>query len=104
MRCSACSQDNRDDARFCRACGTPLAPRCPSCGADVATDSAFCDRCGAALRLPAGTPDVRAPTAYTPKHLADRILSSRAAIEGERKHVTVLFADCAGFTAIAERT
>jgi adenylate cyclase len=38
---------------------------------------------------------------YTPRHLAEKILTSRAAIEGERKQVTVLFADCAGFTELS---
>src|SRR5262249_14926525 len=45
----------------------------------------------------------RAPLAYTPRHLAEKILTSRSALEGERKQVTVLFADVAGFTALAEQ-
>src|SRR5919197_1055556 len=45
----------------------------------------------------------RAPLAYTPKHLAEKILTSRSALEGERKQVTVLFADVAGFTTLAEQ-
>src|SRR2546422_7624283 len=45
----------------------------------------------------------RPPLAYTPRHLADKILTSRAALEGERKQVTVLFADVAGFTTLAEQ-
>jgi class 3 adenylate cyclase/tetratricopeptide (TPR) repeat protein len=43
------------------------------------------------------------PLAYTPKHLAEKILTSRSALEGERKQVTVLFADVAGFTTLAEQ-
>jgi SAM-dependent methyltransferase len=39
---------------------------------------------------------LRRPEAYTPKHLAERILTSKAALEGERKQVTVLFADLKG--------
>ena len=108
MRCSRCDRENRSDARFCRGCGAPLSLRCGACGADAEPDSAFCDRCGASLSSPAPTPGPEAPRAagpasYTPKHLAERILRTRAAIEGERKHVTVLFADLAGSTAIAER-
>ena len=45
----------------------------------------------------------QAPLAYTPKHLAEKILTSRSALEGERKQVTVLFADVAGFTTLAEQ-
>jgi class 3 adenylate cyclase/tetratricopeptide (TPR) repeat protein len=41
--------------------------------------------------------------AYTPKHLAEKILKGRSALEGERRQVTVLFADVAGFTALAEK-
>jgi class 3 adenylate cyclase len=52
------------------------------------------------VRAPAPTP---APNAYTPKHLADKILTSRAALEGERKQVAVLFADLANFTQVSER-
>src|SRR5262249_33621822 len=52
---------------------------------------------------PPGTPERAAPASYTPRHLAEKILVSRAAIEGERKQVTVLFADCVGFTALSTR-
>jgi class 3 adenylate cyclase/tetratricopeptide (TPR) repeat protein len=53
---------------------------------------------------PASVPaQARAPLAYTPRHLADKILTSRSALEGERKQVTVLFADVVGFTTLAEQ-
>ena len=69
-------------------------------------DAAFCDGCGAQQEAPAaGRPAEPAdadPRAYTPKHLADRILSHRGTLEGERKLVTVLFADCKGFTGLSE--
>ena len=45
----------------------------------------------------------RNPREYTPRHLAERILTSRSALEGERKHVTVLFADVGGYTSLSER-
>jgi class 3 adenylate cyclase len=48
-------------------------------------------------------PSQRSPRAYTPKHLADKILTSRAVLEGERKQVTVLFADVKGSMELAER-
>lgn len=53
--------------------------------------------------LPAGTDYHSRLTAYTPKHLADKVLTSRSALEGERRQVTVLFADTAGFTSLAEK-
>ncbi len=68
---------------------------CPSCQRDNPSENAFCGGCGGALTT-------RDPRAYTPRHLAERILSSRAALEGERKQVTVLFADVKGSTVLSE--
>ena len=86
--------------RFCGRCGTPLAARCPHCGAEAPPDFRFCGHCGKNLQESAPP---AAPTGYTPKHLAEKILKSRSALEGERRQVTVLFADVAGFTTLAER-
>jgi class 3 adenylate cyclase len=47
--------------------------------------------------------DKAAPISYTPKHLADKILNTRSALEGERKLVTVMFADVTGFTSLSEK-
>jgi len=66
----------------------------------------FCKKCGQALEAPpaAAQPRFASPEAYTPKHLAERILTSRSALEGERKQVTVLFADLKGsMELLAER-
>jgi class 3 adenylate cyclase/tetratricopeptide (TPR) repeat protein len=95
--CPRCHADNRDDARFCRECGNRFDATCPACGAPAGPASRFCDVCGAALAAP---PEALArfasPEHYTPRHLAERILTERAAIEGERKQVTILFADVKG--------
>jgi class 3 adenylate cyclase/tetratricopeptide (TPR) repeat protein len=108
MHCPRCARENREHARFCRGCGTALPIACPRCAAPIEPDSDFCDRCGASLATgdaAATESDARArgPASYTPKHLAERILRTRSAIEGERKHVTVLFADLVDSTAIAQR-
>ena len=95
MKCPRCQSQNREGVRFCEQCGLRLELACPSCGAPVAPDAKFCGACGAALG--AGPAErFAAPHAYTPKHLAERILTSREALEGERKQVTVLFADLKG--------
>lgn len=118
MLCGVCRADNPAENRFCDQCGTPLDKVCPSCGASLRPEAKFCGACGKRLGeagpVPAGgrapvdpassSLDYRSPVvAYTPRHLADKILRSRSALEGERRQVTVLFADIAGFTAIAER-
>src|SRR5437899_2012091 len=68
---------------------------CPRCGRENRSEALFCDQCG--TRLAAGAVSrFASPQAYTPKHLAERILTSRSALEGERKQVTILFADLKG--------
>ncbi len=94
MDCPRCEAKNVDGARFCEECGARLEVACPQCGHPVTSGKKFCRSCGAALGSQPGR--LPAPDTYTPKHLADRILTSRSALEGERKQVTVLFADLKG--------
>jgi class 3 adenylate cyclase/tetratricopeptide (TPR) repeat protein len=68
---------------------------CPRCGRTPRYDARFCEQCGAALDATA--------TIYTPRHLAEKVLVTRAALQGERKRVTVLFCDIASSTRLAER-
>jgi class 3 adenylate cyclase/tetratricopeptide (TPR) repeat protein len=100
MECPGCQAENREGARFCRECGATFGTLCSSCGVRVEAGSKFCDGCGARLATgpaPATAPPrFSSPNAYTPKHLAEKILTSKAALEGERKQVTVLFADLKG--------
>ncbi len=114
MRCPNCQTDNPPENRFCEQCGTPLEARCPQCGATVRPGARFCGACGNRLTEPeakAQAPVSQPPAtdyqgrlaSYTPKHLTDKILTTRSALEGERRQVTVLFADTAGFTALAEK-
>jgi class 3 adenylate cyclase/tetratricopeptide (TPR) repeat protein len=74
--------------------------RCPNCSTELPDGAKFCLECGRDLR---GRSEFASPAAYTPKHLAERILTSRAALSGERKQVTVLFCDLANSTSLAER-
>src|SRR4051794_25805193 len=97
MQCSHCQRDNDPSAKFCEGCGTRLARKCSACGTELSADARFCKECGAPGVSGQPTPALPpAPEAYTPQHLAERILLSRAALEGERKQVTVLFADLKG--------
>src|SRR5262245_50663785 len=94
MKCPRCQQDNPAHARFCLGCGARLTLACGACGTELPGGARFCLQCGQAVAADTAAP-VRspAPESYTPKHLAEKILTSKAALEGERKQVTVLFAD-----------
>jgi class 3 adenylate cyclase/tetratricopeptide (TPR) repeat protein len=107
MNCPRCATENPPGAKFCRGCGVRLDAICPACTHSNLPGSRFCNECGHQLVAGGATertpPPDRAPqVAYTPKHLADKILKARSAIEGERRQVTVLFADLAGFSTLAE--
>jgi tetratricopeptide (TPR) repeat protein len=95
MKCPRCQHDNRRGARFCEECATPLARTCSNCGTALSATAKFCHACAHPVAAVMGAPS-RSPDSYTPKHLAEMILTSKAALEGERKHVTVLFADLKG--------
>ncbi len=110
MNCSNCDRELRPAAKFCDGCGTPHAPACAGCGRELRAGARFCDECGQPVAPAAAEKTSRRPAAsgrsprdYTPKHLADRILQSRSALEGERKQVTVLFADVKGSLELSEQ-
>ena len=73
-----------------------MARACVSCGCAVPTTAKFCPECGHPVKPVEDDPRFVSPRSYTPQHLADQILGARAGIEGERKQVTVLFADIKG--------
>jgi class 3 adenylate cyclase/tetratricopeptide (TPR) repeat protein len=103
VKCAKCQTENPDGKKFCRECGASLLT-CPHCGAALQPNDKFCGDCGRGFTTPkASPPDYSKPHSYTPKFLADKILTSRSAIEGERKLVTVLFADVANFTSLSEK-
>jgi class 3 adenylate cyclase/tetratricopeptide (TPR) repeat protein len=98
MQCPACRHDNPAGQKFCGECGIRLA---------AATTATGPPATGGPPPAPAGTstplPRFASPATYTPKHLAEKILTSKDAIQGERKQVTVMFTDVSGFTALSER-
>jgi class 3 adenylate cyclase/tetratricopeptide (TPR) repeat protein len=97
MKCSRCSHENPADAKFCEECASPLERSCTNCRAQLRPSAKFCPQCAhPAGQAISGEHGKAQASSYTPKHLADKILTSRTAIEGERKQVTVLFADLTG--------
>ena len=95
MNCPSCDFANPDGFQFCGGCAAPLRPSgaCLRCGFENPAGFKFCGHCAGSLeavgvRSSAASPILRNPRAYTPKHLADKILQSKSALEGERKQVT----------------
>src|SRR5512136_124975 len=105
MKCPKCQFDNREGVKFCEECRAELELVCPQCGANISLSRRFCGECGydlTDLKAPP-TIDYSRPQSYTPKFLAEKIRTSRSSIEGERKVLTVLFADVANYTSISEK-
>jgi len=105
MQCPRCQHENRAQAKFCEECATPLARACANCGVQLSATSKFCSECAYPVAEPTASPSrLGSPVAYTPRHLAEEILTSKAALEGERRQVTVLFADLkASMELLADR-
>src|SRR5215813_4122774 len=96
MKCPRCQQENPPQAKFCLGCASPFTLRCANCGTQLPAGAKFCFECATPVSAPGSVSRFASPEAYTPKHLVERIINSKAALEGERKQVTVLFADLKG--------
>ena len=97
MKCPHCAHANPTNAKFCLECGSRFALTCPKCRSELPASAKFCLECGERVSVvPSNSTRFANPEACTPKHLAERILTSKGALEGERKQVTVLFADLKG--------
>src|SRR5213594_894379 len=100
MKCVRCQHESPPAAKFCVECAAPLAAAvtCARCGTRLPPGAKFCPECAlpAGAAAPAAETRFASPVEYTPTHIAEKILNSRGALEGERKHVTVLFADLKG--------
>ena len=97
MKCPRCQHENPPQAKFCPECGARVALTCTKCRSELPAGAKFCLECGAPVASQT-TAEARfaSPESYTPRHLAEKILTSKSALEGERKQVTVLFADLKG--------
>src|SRR5262245_250058 len=98
MLCAQCQCENLGDSIFCEHCGARLETICSHCGESNRRGAAFCRICGQVINqtptiATAKVPGIPSPDSYVPRHLAEKILASRPFLEGERKQVTVLFAD-----------
>jgi class 3 adenylate cyclase/tetratricopeptide (TPR) repeat protein len=105
MDCPSCGHLNREGAHFCAECATPLVDTvtCPSCGTAHSPATKYCDSCGQALAGAGAHIAGPEPYGHPPGHLAEKIRGGRAALEGERKQVTVLFADVMESMELAEQ-
>jgi len=102
MHCPKCGTENPGAARFCGECGTSFSASigCPDCGTANPGGQKFCNGCGRGLD--GETPEAPGPNSYTAQHIADKIASSAATLEGERKQVTVMFTDVQSSMELAE--
>src|SRR5439155_1578632 len=98
MECARCRHESPAGAKFCAECGAPMALDCARCRTRLPPQAKFCPECAHPVGTPAPAAETRfvSPADYTPKHIAEKILGSRGALQGERKQVTVLFADLKG--------
>jgi len=111
LKCPACRFENTDDSKFCVECGEKIELRCPGCGKTLPLEAKFCNGCGRRLSETdnISPPDLslhdklRRIQCYLPERLAERILSQKDKIEGERRQVTVVFCDMKGFTQITHQ-
>ncbi len=104
MKWPRCQHENPPESNFCLGCGVRLGLACSSCGAELPGGSRFCNKCGTPVEAEvAGPPRFASLEVYTPKHLAEKILTSRSALKGERKQVTVLFYEVVDSSRLARQ-
>ena len=111
MKCPRCKFETPAGAKFCNECGHKLEISCSECNRINPPGSKFCIECGHQLTQPPPTQPkdlsfdqkIEKIQKYLPEGLTKKILSQRDRIEGERKHVTVMFCDMQGSTALSER-
>ena len=100
MKCQNCQYDNRENAKFCKKCGTKLELVCPACGYPVEPDSIFCDECGHNL---SNQESVQNSTESFQSIPAEPITDKTQPLpEGERRRATIVFSDLSGYTSMNE--
>ncbi len=107
MNCPVCGHENQAEAKFCSSCGNSLAVTCPSCSTVSPAGTKFCNNCGTSLQVdlaPLPSEDDALARLIPPEMMA-KLKSARSgqAMAGERRTVTMLFADIKGSTSAAEQ-
>jgi len=101
MNCSNCQSSNPDSAKFCMNCGSALVHRCNRCQTELPPTARFCTNCGQAVDSKSSTlPDT---SLTSPSSVKSEPVVSDTQLSGERRIVTILFADISGFTAMSEK-
>jgi class 3 adenylate cyclase/tetratricopeptide (TPR) repeat protein/ribosomal protein L40E len=112
MKCPKCQFENPPSVKFCGECGAKLEQVCSNCNAPNPPQFKFCGECGHSLTSPAASHPLKDLSfdeklakiqKYLPGGLTEKILSQRDRIEGERRHVTIMFVDMKGFTPLTEK-
>lgn len=104
MQCPECQSDNRQEAKFCSECGRKFELICPECGNSITAISKFCDECGCRLATPSEASGTITVPESPPFHPPAKVEYDDVALRvGERRHVTVLFSDLTGYTAMSEK-
>ena len=101
-QCPKCGHDNPIGLNFCEECATALANVCPNCGTENPSGFRFCGICGVNLLTAkmqqATVQELQRLQSYIPSHLVEKIVQEARVGRGERRNVTILFADLSGFT------
>ena len=104
MKCPKCESDSREGVKFCEDCGERLEFECPSCKTKIPLGKKFCGECGYNLKHAKEVSEHKSGTDTLSGRPTTKISASDVhSIEGERKHVTVLFSDLIGYTTMSER-
>jgi class 3 adenylate cyclase/tRNA A37 threonylcarbamoyladenosine biosynthesis protein TsaE len=111
QKCPSCGQENALGSAVCVTCSCALLTACDQCGSHSPVAFNYCGICGASLReepprgfLSSLNGDAfRRVRSYAPEHLIEKLLAARGKIDGERRNVTILFADLEGFTTMSEK-
>jgi len=104
MKCQKCQFENRDEAKFCSECGHSFDLTCPKCGNGISTGRKFCDECGYDLKsVKEGSTTISVTECQPTIPQTEKAIRDASPISGERKHITALFTDLIGYTAMTEK-